>query len=407
MMIRLSEKTQELIKQYNELSLTSDSQVLSCSSFIERQVLIQWLSERVLTPKITKKSPEDVEFILTSLRVELLRDLLISMKINPHELNKESPPAKLNRLKFYLIAISGTLLAACEGFDGISTLLSAFSLPSLATLLAGLVFSVLSVMVFYGLNLVQVSKSLGVKLTDTPKLLDLYLLQLNEIKCIRKKINTYKLSSYSSEELDNLVQVLSMLESQLDSIKKAGKQFAEALDSPQMTLIKRIFIGINATLFFGGGFFAGQSVGTFIAGLIIGGAVGSTFLPVTLFAVLVGVASLCLYWYVEKEGLEQVIGNWFGLDQEKVDELFDQEKLEHQAQKLSSLKEKILDTVKVTHQTAQLIEQTKELATASTVPNSLTASTNIYSFHKTGDSVSTCSSDVAEEELVRTVLTSS
>lgn len=120
---------------------------------------------------------------------ELLRDLSTSLNGSDEEIKPvEKEPPVSNKLKFWLLAIAGTLLAACEGFDSITTMMAVLPFPAWVVLCAGILFSALSVVVFYGFDLVQVSQNLEIKLTDTPKLLDLYLLQMEEIKAIRKKL---------------------------------------------------------------------------------------------------------------------------------------------------------------------------------------------------------------------------
>ncbi len=409
-MVNLSNKTQELIKQYIELGCPKESSLHSFSSAVDQRLLVNCLYGEVTTPSpSSKKSKKEIEFLLASLRAELLRDLLVSMGGSQDK--EEQPSSKLARLKFYLIAASGTILAACEGFDSISTLLGVFALPAVVTLLAGLAFSALSVMVFYGFNLVQVSKNLGVKLSDAPKLLDLHLVQLDEIKSIRKKINTYKLATLSTEELDNLAHIISMLEKRFESLSESSKQFKEALNSPKMAIAKNIFVGVAGLLFFGGGFFAGQSVGVFMLGLVIG-SVAPTFLPVVLFSVAVGLAAFSLYWYVEKVGLQQLISGLFGLDEEKIEKLCNQEELEKQAQKLTNLKEKIMETAELTQQIKilkkQSHEESSEEADVSKKRAPLTINTdlspsgavigNIYSFHKSMPTKSEIVSNALDED---------
>jgi len=390
--VTLSDNTQKLIQQYIGLCSPTNRSLHLFSFSVDQQVLINWLHEEVSTPSLNKrKTKKELEFLLASLRVELLRDLLVSMEVNPHAIKKEEEPtSKTTYLKFYLLAISGTILAACEGFDSITTLLSVFALPSVVTLLAGLAFSALSVMVFYGFNLVQVAKNLEVKLTDAPQLLDLHLLQLQEIKSLRKKINTYKLAKPSLEELNDLAQTVSMLENRLLALGKSSKQFNEALNSPKITLAKNLFVGVAGLLFFGSGFFAGQSVGVFLLGLAMT-SVSPTFLPVVLFSIAVGLAAFSLYWYVEKVGLQQLISGWFGLDEEKIEKLCSQDELDKQAEKLVNLKEKIMETADLAAQIQDLKEHVKkdsqgdEKFTGNKKVATLTIDLkahNIYSFHQ-------------------------
>ncbi len=94
-----------------------------------------------------------------------------AIETQPSLIKNTPPPVTWNRqLQFTLLAAAGTLLAACEGFDGITTILSACMFPPYMVFMAGLAFAALSVVVFYGFNLVQVSKNLGVTLKENPKI---------------------------------------------------------------------------------------------------------------------------------------------------------------------------------------------------------------------------------------------
>lgn len=375
--INLSEKTQQLIQQYLMMVGENTDNFSSLSSTVDQEWLVNFLQEEPPISLINKKETrQEIEFFLITLRVELLRDLLLSLNINSEVLSKieDSKPHR-SYVKFYLLAIAGTILAACEGFDSITTLLSVLNLPAVLIFMAGLFFSALSVMVFYGFNLVQVAKNLDIKLQDAPKLLDLHLLELTEIKNLRKKINSIKLSKLSIQELENLTNIISMLETRLHSLGESSKQFKMALESSKMVFAKSIFGAAAGLLFFGSGFFAGQSVGVFLFSLFLA-SVTPTCLPVILFAATVGLAAFSLYWYVEKVGLQQLISGWFGLDEEKIEQLCSQEQLDKQIEKLEYLKEKIIET-------SELVQQIKEVEAQGKAKNKDIIQPSIYSFHRT------------------------
>jgi hypothetical protein len=60
----------------------------------------------------------------------------------------------------------------------------------------------------------------------------------------------------------------------------------------------------------------------------------------------VGCAALSIYWFVERPGLNKLVNNWFGLNEEKIEQLCDKEVLAKQEKKLENLKEKINRTSK-------------------------------------------------------------
>lgn len=101
-----------------------------------------------------------------------------------------------------------------------------------------------------------------------------------------------------------------------------------------------------------------------------------------------GLAALSIYWYVERPGLEKLVTNWFGLNEEKVQRLCDKSALEIEAKRLASLKEKVIGTARVTERLAQLeqrINRDEQPLTSNTTQNKagdLRVSTNFYSFLK-------------------------
>lgn len=386
--IELSEHSQKLIGQY----IQACEPGMTFSEASKATQLFALLNDEIIPSCITTDNHEEMEFLRASLHAELLTDLSASLKGKTSALNyaKEQSTWE-NKIKFILLAGAGTLLAACEGFDAMATMLTVFALPAPVILGAGIFFSLLSLVVFYGFDLVQVSKNLGIKLMDAPKLLDIYLLQMNEIKAIRKKINSYNLAIMSPEELQQLEHIVSILEKRFQSVMRASKQFDAALNSTTMLVVKEVFSSAAGLLFFGSGFFAGQSVALYVLGLFIT-AVTPTFWPVILFSALVGVAAFSLYWYVQRVGVKQLISGWFGLDEEKIALLCDENELELHEEKLINLKEKIISTRQLvvqiaTHQELQAVtdrgtpDESVIFSPAQSVPAREKIGTNVYSFH--------------------------
>ncbi len=175
----LSQKTQELIEAYLVFQPESATLLQQLVSKPDVTTLLQWLETNDSIGN--EGSQKNKEFVLACLRAELLKDLQLTLKDDEDTSSEAEDSPQSNRLKFFLLAAAGTLLAACEGFDSVSTVMEVFALPSAVTLAVGIVFSLVSVLVFYGFNLVQLSKNLGVKLTDAPKLLDIYLEQMGQL----------------------------------------------------------------------------------------------------------------------------------------------------------------------------------------------------------------------------------
>ena len=390
--VKISERSQKLIHNWPKVR-QNDFKPGDYS--VDLNSLIFWL-ETELTTSSNRSSQEErkIEFLLASLRAELLRDLLASLPgDDSHIIPDEVPPSWSDKMKFALLLVSGTVLAACVGFDSVTTLIGVLALPSVAILLVGLTFSCLSIVVFYSYDLIQISQALGIRLRDTPKLLDVYLLQMSEIKSIRRKIDTYLLANLCVDELGELERTLKMLQSCLTDLKKASDQFKLALQSTIMQVAKAMFTGVAGLLAFGSGFFAGQSVAIFVLNVFFA-SISSTLWPVIAFSVLVGLASFSLYWFVQRVELKKIISGWFGLDEGKVDELCCQNKLAKEEKKLSILKDKVSATARLSNPQNKLCGSEGEMGqegaiqTGLTKPECLTkAHRSIRFFHATLDGV--------------------
>lgn len=195
------------------------------------------------------------------------------------------------------------------------------------------------------------------------------------------------------EELNELHLTLVMLQDRVKSLVKAGEKFDLALNSPKMDVAKTIVSGVSGILFFGGGFFAGQSVATFMLALVMT-SVTPTFWPVLLFSVIVGLAAFSLYWYVQRVGVNKLVSEWFGLDEDKIEKLCGKSKMDKELKKLNNLDEKVMTTSdllsKVANLENKLIDigkQMKEMSVHQAPEKKLEGTTglktssNVYSFH--------------------------
>jgi hypothetical protein len=394
MNIEISLRSQKLIKKYLLASGVHPRELRSISLPTDFITLMSWLDEQQIknSEESSKEKKQKIEFILVSLRTELLQAFFLAMKGDDTYLPKEVENNTQDKMKFALLIMAGILVAACQGFDGIVTMLSIFSLPSSIILGIGFAFSILSVVVFCGFDLVKVSNALGVKLSDAYKLLDAYLLQLQMIKSIRKKIDDYYLSDWFSSDLKQLELIISMLQKHLATLTEAGKQFEEALKSERIQTVKTLISGVSALLFFGGGFFTGQSVAFFMSGLILNSAIPA-FWPVIIFSAIVGLAALSLYWYVERPVLDKLVSSWFGLNEESVQKLCDKHLIIKEEKKLGNLLGKVISAARVSkkiEQSEQLIDDHEQQENNDSVPRRVVigarVSTNYYSFLKPPES---------------------
>lgn len=301
--ITLSPMTRKLIDQLQPMAIAELA--VDCES-LEKEHLYS-----VLNQFKTKDHPQ--QLLLESLRASLLRDLRHSLLVMP-EVEEIDWRAKI---KFWLLFFSGMILAACGGFDAVSSFLSAVSFPAwVAPLIVGL-FVVGSMVSFYAFDLGQISDYLGVKLPEMRRLLDVHLEQAEEINLIRKKVKGQMKSGATIETLRHLLPLVEMLHIQQKHLHSIQKECQEQLNDSHFKLIRRVITVATGLVYFSSGYFVSQTpVIAFVTAL--GFSASAMVVPIFLLGVLSGAIAFSLYWYVQRPGLDHFISHCFGLDQDKI-----------------------------------------------------------------------------------------
>ncbi|KTD70881.1 coiled-coil protein [Legionella tucsonensis] len=326
--IDLSLTSQELIAQLVAID-PSLTQTFTNPTKIDKKNLYAWLEQN---SKIASGNP--AFFLITSLRASLLKDIYKSL--NPGQIKEETPKGGMTaKAKYALLALAGTVYFGCEGFDGITAILGVFSsIPTIALFVAGTLFSVLSMVVFYSFDLVEISKNLGIKSTDTKKLLDVLLDEVKQIQAIRMRLA--KTSKKTKEELEEDLQIATMLLQRYKDLEQIRNDLTSASNNPYLQAAKYITAGVAGILFFSGGFFAGQTVALAIAGLFVT-SMAATAWPIIVAGIAVGLAALSVYWFVERPGIENLISRWRGLDKKKMDKLCKSDVVKKETEELEEL----------------------------------------------------------------------
>lgn len=327
MAITLSTTSQDLISKLCEKNANF---ALQSTTTIEREALLAWLKQ---TYQIN--SDEDTFFLIASLQASLLKDLHDSLNSGPKNEDKSKAVGWSDISEFVYLATAGTVYFACEGFGGVAAIVGLFSsVPNLALFAVGTLFSLLSVIAFYSFDLVEISKSLGIKSSETPKLLDVLLDEFKQIKNIRSQLA--KSANKTKEELECDLAIARMLLKRHEELNEARMKIKEALEHPYLKAGKAITAAIAGVIFFSAGFFAGQTVAVAIASLFVT-SIAVTAWPILVASVAVGIAAFSIYWFVERPGFENLISRWKGLDKEKVDKLCKSDVVERETEKLQNL----------------------------------------------------------------------
>jgi hypothetical protein len=289
--------------------------------------LVVWLDRRITLDK-------KAQFLLESLRTALLHDLYHSIP-DRLELDDTVDPQSNNAF-FRFLTIAGTTVAICEGFDGVVSILGLFpAIPPVVIFMAGIAFAALSVIVFCGFDLVTISKNLGVDKGKSYQLIDVYLEQVEQINKLREAI-CIRCTLGTSEEQDVLLQMSNMLVTRYAALDSARQKYKADLSATSLIVAKSVTSAVGGIVFFGGGFFSGQSLALAAASLFTTSA-SALFWPVIVASLLVGVAACSIYWFVQRPGLESLVSRWLGIDEEKIDALIDDSVVNRQRRGLEQL----------------------------------------------------------------------
>ncbi|MGL6035987.1 MAG: hypothetical protein ACRC0B_02310 [Legionella sp.] len=386
--VNLSTRSHKLIKTYTQQNY-SDAKLLelwSESVSVNESELIEWLTKQITIDNDVNNAKQ-AHMLLSVLHTQLLHDL--HRAINP--VVKDEEHVVLNegnswstQTKFALLLGAGVLLSACDGFDNITMLLSMFTSIQLNfILLVGIVFSTLAVVIFCGLNLVNIATNLGMGLADVPQHPDILLLQMQELKAIRRFIKKSYLSGDSDENLDRFHRILAMLKAKHTELVSASNEMKQALNGTKVRIATLLFTGFTSLMFFCSGFFAGQSVALFMLGLVLTTAT-PTALPVILFSLLVGGAAFTVCWSVERAGLKKLISGWFGLDEDKIVQLCDENSIACEKEKLDLITKSITNTMRSRDQSKAADDHEDRTETAvNDTPKQAIPVVNRYSFYHT------------------------
>lgn len=275
-------------------------------------------------------------FTIEQLNAALLQDLYDHIAANePIKAATKPKPSWKAKLTFGLLVIAGTIYFACEGFDGVSALMGVFAVPPLPVFLVGVAFSALSILIFYGLELFSISNSLGIQFKSAPKIIDLYLRELRLMKGIRKKL-AETFFSHDRKRLEEDLLIINLLRQRLNGLHDAKEELGKTSRHWLLRAAKMLTATLPGLIFFSAGFFAGQTVAIAIASLFMTGVV-PTFWPIIIVSALVGLASLTIYWIIQRPGIANIVSTAAGLDQEKLDELSSHKRGEQELNELNKL----------------------------------------------------------------------
>ncbi|CDZ75952.1 hypothetical protein BN59_00214 [Legionella massiliensis] len=343
-LLELSQKTMDLIDTLREHDAYSDkvNEIFSTggADTLKLQKLIKWLTLSQAANE-TLEDDSDTALLLASLNAALLKDL---SKLLPDTKKKEKQANKSSNksgMIYTFLALAGTIYFGCEGFDGITAIISMFSVPKLAVFAVGTFFAAISIMAFYAFDLTEISRNLGIKKKNVNQLVDVYLKEVSAINAIRRNLDNEYIKRTSVAELEEDLLITELLIERYKKLDEGRASLDALMSSKKLTGLKYLVAGVIGIIYFSGGFFTGQAVVVAIAGLFVA-STASLFWPIFVASFAIGLAALSVYWFVERPGIDKLVGRLCGLDQEKIESFCNLEKIAEHSTKLDNLRANII-----------------------------------------------------------------
>ena len=258
--------------------------------------------------------------------------------------------------QLWLLVISGIICSLCEGFDGIVAFLALFfSTPGAFVCLIGLVFAVISSVIFYHTDLHDVAQTLGLNLSAMSAPLDKAIASLNDIHSECDKIEKGIFRTTLRIDLQAyFIQTEALLKrhNDLDDVRD---MYRKALEDRSLYWMKRTMAMMVGIMFFGNGFFAAQAIVLFFTPLSL-----MTW-PALFFCCSVGFSSWWVHWELNGSEIENIVNCWFGLDQNKLDLLLDEAYEKATQKRINGLMTHVVHQQNICEENERLSTQVRQL----------------------------------------------
>ncbi|MBX9704595.1 MAG: hypothetical protein K2X39_10620, partial [Silvanigrellaceae bacterium] len=119
-------------------------------------------------------------------------------------------------------------------------------------------------------------------------------------------------------------ELVAMLQGRYSTLRTNCAFLEDILNNPELQMAKSIASAGFGMFLFCGGFFVGKTFFLAAATLFVS-VINPLSIPIILGSLIVGVAAFSFYWFSERASFENLIGSWFGLDKEKIDQLSNNE----------------------------------------------------------------------------------
>lgn len=325
--------TGEIWQEFNELAEMSADFKSAQDSFALSNILLILDNQAIVLKSDALANDKKKELSLFKVRQKLLRNL--QAIIHPYgdslPLTPKTTSAQCRLITFFAL---GVLVAVCEGFDSMVSMLSIFSLPALTLIIVGIVFSCLSMLAFFILNQQRIVEAFDVQFGAAHQVLECYLQQAAEIKYLRKKINLLSMDSFQDES--SILALINSMDIRHRQLMNFGADLAKIAQDKQVIALKWMTAGITALIFFGGSFCTGQTLSIYILSLFVAN-LNPLSAPVLIFSILVGLSAMYLYWHRDFPSITNFLSIWLGVDEKKMAQIEDQASLNKEGEAIHTL----------------------------------------------------------------------
>lgn len=264
--------------------------------------------------------------------IALLKKIAEHKKIDFENYNPKKADFK-TKLKWILLLITGTVLSGSDAASNILGLIGSSGMAVAKIFGITIVYSLLSVILFYAFSLYEVSSQMGVSFLDGRNIVDVYLNELNNVAKLIEALEQERLQQRRMQgENEALFDILMQ---RLNALKSAKQKLDDVFDAKRIKILRGILTVIDALAYGVTGFFSGVFTASSIAGIFMT-TVPTLFLPAILTGVLVGLCALYVYFYMQKPSTERFVELRLGLDPEKLHSF--EEKSEDLGKRLDHLK---------------------------------------------------------------------
>lgn len=308
----------------------------------------------------------------------LLSDILSSLNVSlPNDKEAESESNSYSSTAFFLLAcIAGLIFSFVDGLDGIVSILQWVPLSHFIFLSIVAFFSLLSVTVFLGFDVVEASNNLGFNFKSVKNKLEMITAQKKAVADIILAVEQKLLTTSAVDELKELCDLLEATQ----SINKKLDEQIQSLSIQHnqlfyLNIAKKVAAVLCCILFLSFGFFTGQVGALFLLGdITMKLAMSHTFSAFLTMscAAISSVGCAAFYWMVQRPGVENLVSKLlYGFDEEAFEELnnsAEQEKISNALDTKLSLindKKRILEDSSRQCQTDK--QQVKSYTSAQTV----------------------------------------